>query len=144
MNSEPAGNATTQTTTVQQGSETQTATSGSEPSIINTEANVDSSGSTPAVDANVNVDTNAGGGLLNADVTSDPGTITQNADLTTTESALVQSEVGMEEGISDVPVGGEAEVGLEADVAATGEPDEPVNDPADGLSTGNTTTGQLL
>ena len=39
-----------------------------------------------------------------------------------------------EEGIHEAPASGEAEAGIEADVDASGEPDEPVSNPVDGLS----------
>ena len=120
---------------------------GTSDSIINADANVDLSGGTTAVDANLEVDTNAQGGLLDADVagTTDAGSAEVTAvesgqiagqDLTEiVESALVDATLDTEVVATDIPVDSEASAGLEASIDETGAGgDVTVSDPADGLS----------
>ena len=114
--------------------------------IVNLDASADLSGGEPAVDANLSVDTNAQGGLLdaNAATTTDAGTTEVTAvesgqiagqDLTSTvESALVDIVLDTEIVATDTPPDSEATAGLEASVDETGVvSDVPVADPADGL-----------
>ena len=116
-------------------------------SIVNVDANVDLSGGTPAVDANLEVDTNAQGGLLDANAagTTDAGSTEvavvesgqiAGQDLTeTVESAPVDAVLETEVVAADVPADNEASAGLEASVDETGAGDDvTVSDPADGLS----------
>ena len=116
-------------------------------SIVNVDANVDLSGGTPAVDANLEVDTNAQGGLLDTNVggTTDAGTTEVTVaesgqiagqDLTSTvENALIDATLDTEVVATDIPADTEASAGLEASVDETGAGDDvAVSDPADGLS----------
>ena len=73
--------------------------------------------------------------MLELDADSDVATEAPIAgEVDANESALIESNLGLEEGINDAPASGEAEAGIEADVDASGEPDEPIDNPADGLS----------
>jgi len=106
-------------------------------SIVDVNAGVDLSGGTPSSDLDVSVNTEADT-LLQVDATSDVATDTPVAvEAETTESVLVESELGVEQAINDAPVSGEAEAGIDADVEASGEADEPATNPADGLATGS-------
>ena len=118
-------------------------------SIINVDTSVDLSGGTPAVDANLTVDTTAEGGLLDVDTTTTTDTTSTN--LTVTESgniagedlttvvnespAVVEAELGTEVLVSDAPPETEITSGLEAAVdPVASESDTPIADPADGLT----------
>ncbi len=116
-------------------------------SIIEADANVDLSGESPTVDANLAVDTNAGT-LLDADVSA--ATDTTSTDITATESGTVAGEdlstaineapvdatLDTEVVATDIPTDSEATAGLEADVdPVTADSDVAPTDPADGLST---------
>ena len=116
-------------------------------SIVNVDANVDLTGESPTVDANLTVDTNADT-LLNADTsattdaTSADATVTESGtvadqDLTTTvNEAPVDATLDSEVVATDTPVDSEATAGLEADVdPVTADSDLASSDPADGLST---------
>ena len=117
-------------------------------SIVNVDANVDLSGGSPAVDANLEVDTNAGN-LADVDVTA--ASDAASTDITVTETgnfagqdlntivneAPVDATLDTEVVATDIPTESEATAGLEADVdPVTADSDAPVTDPADGLSTG--------
>ena len=113
-------------------------------SIVNVDANVDLSGGTPAVDANLEVDTNAQGGLLDAnaagttDVASTEVAVVESGqiageDLTTVvENAPVDAVLDTEIVSTDVPADSEAAAGLEATVDPVTADTTPT-DPADGL-----------
>ena len=115
-------------------------------SIINVDANVDLSGGTPTVDANLSVDTNAGGGLLDANATTTTGTVTTDVsatesgtlagqDLTTAvETAPIDAIFDTEVVATDAPPESEATAGLEASVDETSAgSDVTPTDLADGL-----------
>ena len=114
-------------------------------SIIHADANVDLSGESPAVDANLAVDTNADTLLdVNAstttDVTSTDTTVTESAtvageDLTAPiNEAFVDATLETEIVATDIPTDSEATAGLEADVdPVTADSDVTLTDPADGL-----------
>ena len=102
--------------------------------IIDIDADVSLEGET--VNANLDAGVNTeGGSLLELDAATD---IVADepiaAEVDSTESAVIETDLGVEEGINEAPASGEAEAGIEADVDASGEPDEPVDNPADGLA----------
>ncbi len=114
-------------------------------SIVSVDANVDLSGGTPAVDANLAVDTDADT-LLDAntstttDVISTDTTVTESGtvageDLTMTiNEAPIDAILDSEIVATDVPADSEATAGLEADVdPVTADSDVTPTDPADGL-----------
>ena len=125
---------------------TEPANNGSTPnSIVNVDANVDLTGGTPVVDANLEVDTNAGS-LLDADV--GVATDTASTDISATESGNIAGEdlnttvneapvdavLDAEVVATDIPSESEATAGLEADVdPVTADSDVALTDPADGL-----------
>ncbi len=109
-------------------------------SIIEADANIDTTSGTPTVNADVSLDTSAEGGLVDADaattadivdqeLTSDAGVQIDMGDSTT----LLESTLGNEIGTSTAPPDAEADAGLEADVEGTGSGDDVASDPADGL-----------
>ena len=102
--------------------------------IVNVGADLSVEGGT--VDANLDAGVNTEADtLLNVDAASDVATDGPvPVEVETTESALVASELGAEEGINDAPVSGEAQSGVEADVEAVAESDESLSNPADGLT----------
>lgn len=117
-------------------------------SIVNVDVNVDLSGGSPAVDANLEVDTNAGN-LADVDVTA--ASDAASTDISATETgniagqdlniivnnAPVDATLDAEVVATDIPAESEATAGLEADVdPVTADSDAAVTDPADGLSTG--------
>ncbi len=115
-------------------------------SIINVDAGVDLSGESPAVDANLTVDTNADN-LLDADAAA--ATNTTSTDITAAESGTVAGEdlstavndapvdavLSAEVVATDTPTDSEATAGLEADVdPVTADSDTASTNPADGLT----------
>ncbi len=107
----------------------------SDGSIMDIDADVNVGGG--GVDANLDVglDTEAGGGLLELDAASDVAAEAPvSMEVDSAESAVIESDLGIEEGINEAPASGEVEAGIEADVDASGESDEPIDNPADGLS----------
>ena len=110
----------------------------SEPSgggaIIDIDAGVSTEGGTVDANLDLGVDTEAGS-LLELDAATD--VVAEEpvaAEIDSTQSALIETDLGVEEGINEAPASGEVDAGLEADVDASGEPDEPVDNPADGLA----------
>ena len=114
------------------GTETSAGPSGG--SIIDIDADVNLSGG--EVDANLDAGINTeADSLLELDATSDVTMDTPvAAEVDSTESAVIETDLGIEEGINEAPASGEVEAGIEADVDASGESDEPIDNPADGLS----------
>ena len=117
-------------------------------SIVDVDANVDLSGGSPAVDANLDIDTNADS-LLEADTSVTTDTVSTDVtatesgavgdqDLTTTvNEAPVDAILDAEVVTTDVPAESEVTAGLEADVdPVTADSDVASTDPADGLSAG--------
>ncbi len=105
----------------------------SEGSIIDVDADLNVSGGTVDANLDVGVDTEAGT-LLELDAASDIAADAPIAiEVDSAESAVIESNLGLEEGINEAPASGEAEAGLEADVDASGESDEPINNPVNGL-----------
>ena len=117
-------------------------------SIVNVGANVDLSGGSPAVDANLSVDTNAEGGLLDANAATTTDTTT--TDVTAVESGQIAGEdltaavegapidaiLDAEVVATDAPPESEATAGLEASVdEISAGSDVTATDSADGLST---------
>ena len=103
-------------------------------SIIDVDAGVSVDNGNVETNVDVVVDTEADK-LLELDAATDvaaEGPVAVEAE--STESAVIETELGIEEGINDAPASGEGEAGLDADVDAAGESDEPLNNPADGLS----------
>ena len=115
-------------------------------SIIEADTNVNLSGGTPTADANVSIDPNASGGLVDLDTATNADTaeqeLTSNAGLeigTGADTISGESELGTEIGAgSDAPPSGEAETGLQADVEGVGATEDVASDPADGLTTPST------
>ena len=113
-------------------------------SIIDLDANVDLSGGTPAVDANLSVDTNAEGGLLDASAVTTTDAVATDAsvvesgvledqDLTAVvETAPVDATLDAEVIATGMPAGSEPVSGLEAEVDPVSV-DETMADPPDGL-----------
>ena len=102
-------------------------------SIIDIDTDVNVGGGEVDASLDVGVDTEAGS-LLELDAASDIAAEEPVAiEVDSTESAVIESDLGVEEGINDAPASGEAEAGIEADVDASGESDEPIDNPADGL-----------
>ena len=114
-------------------------------SIVNVDANVDLSSDTPAVDANLAVDTNADT-LLDANTSATTDVV--STDTAVTESGTVAGEdlsaavneapldatLDTEVVATDIPADSEAAAGLEADVEpVTADSDVASTDPADGL-----------
>ncbi|MBI3316117.1 MAG: hypothetical protein HYZ87_04005 [Candidatus Omnitrophica bacterium] len=121
---------------------------GTSDSIINLDASADLSGDSPAVDANLAVDTNADS-LLDAnavattdaastDITAIESGTVAGEDLTTTvNESLVDATLDTAVVATDAPAESEATAGLEADVdPVTADSDVAPTDPADGLSGG--------
>ncbi len=113
-------------------------TGGSQDSIIEVDANLDITSDGVQADADLAIDPNAGGGLLDADTTT---TVDQSTDITGQELAdptllegTVDSELAAEVGITESPAASEADAGLEADIEGTGSGDDVTADPSDGLS----------
>lgn len=103
-------------------------------SIIEIDADVNVDGGNVDANLDAGVDTEAGS-LLELDADTDVAADAPVAvEVDSAESAVIESNLGVEEGINDAPASGEAEAGLEADVDASGESDEPIDNPADGLS----------
>ena len=104
-------------------------------SIIDIDADVSTDGGTIDADVDVGVNTEADS-LLDLDagtdvaITEEPVTV----ELDAAESAVIETDLGIEEGVNEAPASGEVEAGIEADVDASGESDEPIDNPADGLS----------
>ena len=124
-------------------------TSGGGPSesIVEADANVDLSSGSPAVDANLSVDTNTEGGLLDANAATTTDTTTTDVtaiesgqiageDLTAAvESAPIDAVLDAEVVATDAPPESEATSGLEASVDETSAgSDVTSTDSADGLS----------
>ena len=106
----------------------------SEGSIIDIDAGVNVGGGEVDANLDVGVDTEAGS-LLELDAASDIAAEAPIAvEVDSAESAVIESDLGIEEGINEAPASGEVEAGIEANVDASGESDEPVDNPADGLS----------
>ncbi len=106
------------------------------------------SGGSPAIDANLAVDTNAGN-LADVDVSaasdvaSTDITVTETGDVagqdlnTIVNEAPVDATLDTEVVATDIPTESEATAGLEADVdPVTADSDVAATDPADGLSAG--------
>ena len=127
--SEPAGTVDTE---IPGGTDTGGGSSGG--SILDVGADVSLEDGT--VDANLDAGVNTeGSSLLELDAATDVAADAPvAAEVDSAESALIESELGIEEAINDAPVSGEAVAGIEADVDASAEPDEPIDNPADGLS----------
>ena len=108
--------------------------------IITVDADVNLSEDDVNVDANLAIDPDAGGALLDADATASTDTV--NQELTSEAGLLVDVghnttgaeiiTIGTENGTGIVAPVGEVEAGLEADIEATGSGDV-TTDPADGL-----------
>ena len=110
-------------------------------SIIEANAGVHLSGGSPTVEAEVAIDPNASGGLVDAEaaastdlveqeLTSSTGLEIHNGATTTTaETATVSSETGS----TAVPATNEVEGGVEADVEGAGAGDDVECNPADGI-----------
>ena len=114
------------------GTETSAGPSGG--SIIDLDADVNLSDGETGANLDVGINTEADS-LLELDVTSDVAMDAPvSAETDSTESAVIETDLGVEEGINEAPASGEVEAGIEADVDASGESDEPINSPADGLS----------
>lgn len=104
-------------------------------SIIDLDANLSLDGGTVDVNLDAGINTEADS-LLELDAATDVA-ITEELvalELDSTESALIETDLGVEEGINEAPASGEAEAGIEANVDASGESDEPIDNPANGLS----------
>ncbi len=116
------------------GTETDSSPSGGG-SIIDIGADVSTDGGT--VDANLDAGINTeADSLLELDAATDVA-ITEEPvalELDSAESAVIETDLGVEEGINEAPASGEVEAGIEADVDASGESDEPVSSPGGGLS----------
>ena len=108
---------------------------GSSPgSIIDIDADISVDGGTVDANLDAGLDTE-GGSLLELDAATDIAAEEPvAAELDSSESAVIETDLGIEEGINDAPASGEVEAGIEADVDASGESDEPMDNPADGLS----------
>ena len=103
-------------------------------SIIDIDADVNVSGGEAGANLDIGFNTEAEN-LLELDATSDVAMDAPvSAETDSTESAVIETDLGVEEGINEAPASGEVEAGIEADVDASGESDEPINSPADGLS----------
>ena len=110
-------------------------------SIITVGADTNLSEDNINVDANLAIDPNAGGALLDADVTASTDTVNQAltsdtglaVDVSKDTASAEMTTIGTEDGTSTAAPIGEAESGLEADVEATGSSDATDN-PADGIS----------
>lgn len=102
-------------------------------SIIDIDADVNLSGGEVGANLDVGINTEADS-LLELDATSDVAMDAPvAAEVDSTESAVIETDLGVEEGINEAPASGEVEAGIEADVDASGESDEPIDNPADGL-----------
>jgi len=108
-------------------------------SIIEVDAGANLSPDEISVEADVSIEPEAGGGLL--DVEAETATDTVNQELTTETGLQVdvgqntttaESTLGTTTGTTDSPPSGEVEAGLEADVESTGAGDV-TSDAADGL-----------
>ena len=124
------------------GTSSGTTSSGSaDRSIIEADTNVNLS--SESAGANVSIDPNASGGLVDLDTATNADTaeqeLTSSAGLEVGMGANTiagESELGTEIGAgSAAPPAGEAETGLEADVEGVGATEDTASDPADGLST---------
>ena len=116
-------------------------TSGDQNSIIEAGAGVDLSGGSPTVEAEVAIDPNASGGLVDAEAATSTDLVEQElvsntglevdngANTTAAETTTVSSETGS----TAVPATNEVEGGVEADVTGAGAGDDVECNPADGI-----------
>ena len=134
--------ANTETTTGTGSQEVVTSgTSGDQNSIIEADAGVDLSGGSPTVEAEVAIDPNASGGLVDAEAATSTDLVEQElvsnaglevdngANTTAAETTTVSSETGS----TAVPATNEVEGGVEADVEGAGAGDDVECNPADGI-----------
>ncbi|MBI3615677.1 MAG: hypothetical protein HY211_04065 [Candidatus Omnitrophica bacterium] len=132
---------TSSTSTEGTSSGTTSSSGSADRSVIEADTNVSLSGENPSAGANISVDTNASGGLVDLDTATNADTAEQ--ELTSSVGLEVgmgantitgESELGTEIGAnSAAPPAGEAETGLEADVEGVGATEDTASDPADGL-----------
>ena len=130
--------ANTETTTNTGGQES---TNSEQNSII--EANVDTnlSGGSPAANADVGIDPNASGGLVDAEAATSTDLVEQElvsntglqVDNGANTTAAETTSIGTETGSTAVPAANEVEGGVEAEVEGTGAGDDIECNEADGL-----------
>ena len=116
-------------------------TSGDQNSIIEADAGVDFSGGSPTVEAEVAIDPNASGGLVDAEAAASTDLVEQELtssagleiDNGATTTAAETTTVSSETGGTAVPATNEVEGGVEADVEGVGAGDDVECNPADGI-----------
>ena len=134
--------ANTETTTGTGSQEVTSGTSGDQNSIIEADAGVDLSGGSPTVEAEVAIDPNASGGLVDAEAAASTDLVEQELtssagleiDNGATTTAAETTTVSSETGSTAVPATNEVEGGVEADVEGVGAGDDVECNPADGIA----------
>lgn len=133
--------ANTETTTSTGSQEATSGASSDQNSMIEANAGADLSGGSPTVDAEVAIDPNASGGLVDAEAATSADLVEQeltssaglDIDNGATTTAAETTTVSSETGGTAVPATNEVGGGVEADVEGAGAGDDVECNPADGI-----------